>query len=225
MLIYLFFWGLPWLTQIRYELMSVSNEHVHFLKGRCPSHKTRPSSAVFVIAVGSGEALSWSEGRSCKKNTKTLSMWICLVKTRNRILWLLWRGKNCCIGIHMELLVCDIYQLPCVIWYQECVHRENIWLLHTFRFQVTVKCKYELIFFQNTDECVSKTKKTSETKWYRKRSYEGDIVALTCCVSLWKQCHQFLSGAREAHRKPEKRNLTTSTNEWNEVPDVRRVTA
>ena len=115
----------------------------------------------------------------------------------------LWRGKNC----RMELLVCDIYQLPCVIWYQECVHRENIWLLYTLRFQVTVKCKYELIFFQNTDECVSKTKKTSETKWYRKRSYEGDIVALTCCVSLWKQCHQFLSGAREALRKPEKRNL------------------
>ena len=69
--LFIFILGLSWLTQIRYELFSVSTEHVHFLKGRCPIHKTQPSSTVFVIEVGSGEALSWFEGRTCNKNTKT----------------------------------------------------------------------------------------------------------------------------------------------------------
>ena len=64
-----------------------------------------------------------------------------LGKDKKQKIMVLWRGKNCCIGIHTELLVCDIYQLPRVIWYQECVHQENIWLLYTFRFQVTVKNK------------------------------------------------------------------------------------
>ena len=65
--LFMCFLGLSWLTQIRYELLSVSNEHVHFLKGRCPTHITQPSSTEFVIALGSSDC----EGRSCNKNTKT----------------------------------------------------------------------------------------------------------------------------------------------------------
>ena len=93
-----------------------------------------------------------------------------LGKDKKQKIMVLWRGKYFLYrNAHRAFSVWHIYQLPCVIWYQECVHRENIWLLYTLRFQVTVKCNYEpLLFFRTQMKCVFLTKKTRETECYPK---------------------------------------------------------